>query len=107
MLVTADEVARGKPAPDPYLLAAARLGVDPGACLVFEDAPAGIAAGRAAGMTVWAVTTTHAPGELDSAGASTHRRRAARASGGAPPVLSRPVRSTEFPVVVQPQEEAQ
>ena len=67
VLVTSDQVARGKPAPDPYLLAAERLGVDPSACLVIEDAPAGIAAGRAAGMTVWAVTTTHAPGELAGA----------------------------------------
>ena len=67
VLVTADQVARGKPAPDPYLLAAERLGVDPAACLVIEDAPAGIAAGRAAGMTVWAVATTHAPDELTGA----------------------------------------
>jgi beta-phosphoglucomutase-like phosphatase (HAD superfamily)/predicted MFS family arabinose efflux permease len=59
VLVTADQVENGKPAPDPYLLAAERLGVDPAACVVLEDAPAGIAAGRAAGMTVWAVTTTH------------------------------------------------
>jgi sugar-phosphatase len=57
--VTSDQVERGKPAPDPYLLAARRLGVDPGRCLVFEDAPAGVAAARAAGMTVWAVTITH------------------------------------------------
>jgi HAD superfamily hydrolase (TIGR01509 family) len=59
VLITSDQVERGKPAPDPYLLAARRLGVDPARCLVFEDAPAGIAAARAAGMTVWAVTTTH------------------------------------------------
>ena len=49
VLVTSDRVAYGKPAPDPYLLAAERLGVDPAACLVLEDAPTGIAAGRAAG----------------------------------------------------------
>ena len=67
VLVTADQVARGKPAPDAYLLAAERLGADPAACLVLEDAPSGIAAGRAAGMTVWAVTTTHAPAELGGA----------------------------------------
>ena len=66
-LVTGDEVARGKPAPDPYLLAAERLGVDPAACLVFEDAPAGIASARAAGMTVWAVSTTHAAAALGGA----------------------------------------
>ena len=45
VLVSADQVEHGKPAPDCYLLAAERLGVDPAACLVFEDAPAGIAAG--------------------------------------------------------------
>jgi sugar-phosphatase len=67
VLVTADQVVHGKPAPDPYLLAAERLGVDPAACLVVEDAPAGIAAGRAAGMTVWAVSTTHAVAELHEA----------------------------------------
>jgi sugar-phosphatase len=67
VLVTADQVAHGKPAPDPYLLAAERLGVDPADCLVLEDAPSGIAAGRAAGMTVWAVTTTHAVADLGAA----------------------------------------
>jgi sugar-phosphatase len=67
VLVTVDDVARGKPHPDPYLLAAHRLGVDPADCLVIEDAPAGIAAGNAAGMTVWAVATTHAPDELREA----------------------------------------
>ena len=68
VLVTGDETARGKPAPEPFLLAAERLGANPADCLVLEDAPAGVAAGRAAGMTVWAVTTTHAPVELAEAG---------------------------------------
>ena len=67
VLVTSDMVARGKPAPDPYLLAAARLGVSPADCIVLEDAPPGIAAGRAAGMTVWAVTTTHRARDLTAA----------------------------------------
>jgi sugar-phosphatase len=67
VLVTADQVAHGKPAPDPYLLAAERLGVDPARCLVLEDAPSGIASGRAAGMTVWAVATTHEPAALHAA----------------------------------------
>jgi mannitol-1-/sugar-/sorbitol-6-phosphatase len=67
VLITSDVTARGKPYPDPYLAGAAALGADPGDCLVIEDAPAGIAAGRAAGMTVWAVTTTHAPEELTAA----------------------------------------
>lgn len=47
--------SRGKPAPDPYLLGADRLGVAPGDCLVVEDSPSGVAAGLAAGMTVWSV----------------------------------------------------
>ena len=58
---------RGKPHPDPYLAAAAALGADPADCVVIEDAPAGIAAARAAGMTVWAVATTHRPDELAGA----------------------------------------
>ena len=45
----------GKPAADPYLLAADRLGVPAGDCLVIEDSPSGVAAGLAAGMTVWCV----------------------------------------------------
>jgi sugar-phosphatase len=64
VLITSDDVERGKPHPDPYLAAAAALGADPAECLVIEDAPAGVAAGRAAGMTVWAVTTTHGRDEL-------------------------------------------
>jgi sugar-phosphatase len=67
VLVTADQVARGKPAPEPYLLGAERLGVAPAACVVLEDAPAGIAAGHAAGMAVWSVTTTHDPAALRAA----------------------------------------
>jgi sugar-phosphatase len=67
VLVTADSVARGKPDPEPYLLAAKRLGVPPACCTVFEDAPAGVRAGRAAGMRVVALTTTVAARELDGA----------------------------------------
>ncbi|UQA96454.1 HAD-IA family hydrolase [Streptomyces halobius] len=63
-LISADDISRGKPDPEPFLLAAARLGVDPARCVVFEDAPAGLAAGRAAGMTTVALTTTHRAGEL-------------------------------------------
>ncbi len=55
MVTTACEVAAGKPAPDIYLEVAGRLGVDPQDCLVFEDVPAGILAGKRAGMTVVAV----------------------------------------------------
>ena len=60
MMVTAEDVAHGKPAPDCFLLAAARLGVRASDCLVFEDAPAGIAAAEAAGASVLVVTATHA-----------------------------------------------
>ena len=59
VLVTAEDVTRGKPAPDCFLLAARQLGVDPGDCLVWEDAPSGIAAAEAAGATVVVVTATH------------------------------------------------
>jgi sugar-phosphatase len=65
-LVTVDDVSRGKPDPEPYLAGAARLGFEPGRCVVLEDAPSGIAAARAAGMRVAAVTTTHAEDELDA-----------------------------------------
>ncbi len=67
ILVTADAVRRGKPAPDAYLVAAQALGAAPADCVVIEDAPAGVRAGRAAGMTVWAVTTTHEESELGDA----------------------------------------
>ena len=67
VVITADLTPRGKPYPDPYLAGAAALGVAPEDCLVIEDAPAGIAAGLAAGATVWAVTTTHAAAELSAA----------------------------------------
>ncbi|MFJ2258760.1 HAD family hydrolase [Streptomyces sp. NPDC087844] len=63
-LVAADDITRGKPDPEPFLLAARRLGVDPARCVVFEDAPAGLQAGRAAGMTTVALTTTHRAAEL-------------------------------------------
>lgn len=62
----ADDVTRGKPDPEPFLLAAARLGADPARCVVFEDAPAGLAAGRAAGMRTVALTTTHTAADLDA-----------------------------------------
>ncbi|MFF5799416.1 HAD family hydrolase [Streptomyces albogriseolus] len=63
-LVAADDITRGKPDPEPYLLAARMLGVDPADCVVFEDAPAGLQAGRAAGMTTVALATTHRAEEL-------------------------------------------
>ena len=50
VLITSEDVERGKPFPDPYVLAAQRLKVSPQRCAVFEDAPAGIEAARAAGV---------------------------------------------------------
>jgi HAD superfamily hydrolase (TIGR01509 family) len=62
-------VARGKPAPDLFLLAAAELGVDPADCVLIEDSPFGVAGGRAAGMTVIGYADLVAPGVLRAAGA--------------------------------------
>lgn len=58
-MVTADEITRGKPDPEPYLLGAQLLSVDPARCLVVEDAPAGLRAGLAAGAATLAVVTTN------------------------------------------------
>jgi sugar-phosphatase len=60
VLVTAEDVVRGKPAPDGFLAAAKRLGADPEDCLVWEDAPAGIASAEASGAAVMVVGATHA-----------------------------------------------
>lgn len=57
-LVTADDVTHGKPDPEPFRVAAQRLGVDPAQTLVVEDATAGVAAGWAAGATVLGLTTS-------------------------------------------------
>lgn len=65
-VIAADDITRGKPDPEPFLLAAARMGVDPARCVVFEDAPAGLTSGRAAGMATVALTTTHDRAELDA-----------------------------------------
>jgi sugar-phosphatase len=60
VLIAAEDVTRGKPQPDCYLLAADRLGCDVRDCLIFEDATAGIHAAEAAGATVTVVSATHA-----------------------------------------------
>ena len=65
-LVTVDDVTQGKPDPEPFLLGAELLGVKAGRCLVLEDAPAGLAAARAAGAASIAVTSTHHPDQLDA-----------------------------------------
>jgi sugar-phosphatase len=68
-LITASDVQRGKPDPEPYLKAAASLGLRPQDCLVIEDAPAGIRAGKSAGARVLALRTTATDAELSGAGA--------------------------------------
>jgi sugar-phosphatase len=66
VLVAAEDVERGKPAPDPFLLGARKLDVAPADCLVFEDTLAGLQSAQAAGMVSIVVTTTHAhPLETD------------------------------------------
>ena len=66
-VVTGSEIERGKPAPDILLKTAGLLGVDPVTCWVIEDSKPGIAAARAAGMRVIAITSTHEAGELGDA----------------------------------------
>jgi sugar-phosphatase len=68
VMVTADDVDHGKPAPDPYLAAARALRIpEPSMCVAVEDAPAGIESARAAGMRVLAVATTFDSGALRAA----------------------------------------
>jgi mannitol-1-/sugar-/sorbitol-6-phosphatase len=64
ILVSAEDVTRGKPAPDGFRLGAHKLGADPRNCIVFEDAPAGVAAGLAAGSRVIAMSSTLSAQEL-------------------------------------------
>ncbi len=66
-LVTAEDVIHKKPAPDIYLKAAEKLGLPPSQCLVVEDAPAGVEAGKKAGARVLALTTTFPAGKLGAA----------------------------------------
>jgi sugar-phosphatase len=66
-MICAEDVAVGKPSPEGYVKAAAALGFDATQCVVVEDAPAGIAAGLAAGAHVVAVTTTHTVQQVGSA----------------------------------------
>ncbi|MER5733717.1 HAD-IA family hydrolase [Streptomyces sp. NPDC002138] len=80
VLVDAAAVAEGKPSPVPYLRAAELLGADPGDCLVIEDAPSGVRAGLAAGMTVWGVNT---PAPVDGV-----HRHFTTLAGAAPEILA-------------------
>lgn len=64
VIVTGDEVVNSKPAPDIFLLAAKRLGLDPEDCMVVEDGPIGVAAAKSAGMKCVAITETHEANKL-------------------------------------------
>jgi HAD superfamily hydrolase (TIGR01509 family) len=67
LILNGDQVARGKPAPDIYLMAARELGVSHENCLVIEDAPHGVAAAKAAGMCCLAISTSASETELAAA----------------------------------------
>ena len=69
VLVTSDDVTRGKPDPEPYLKGAKLLGFSPAECVVIEDAPAGIQSARAGGMKVLGITSTYAANALGHADA--------------------------------------
>lgn len=82
VLVTADDVAHGKPAPDPYVEAATRLGLDPADCVVLEDSPAGVEAGVAAGARVVGVSLPEGAPGTDLVVADLAGLTAARAGAG-------------------------
>ncbi|WP_309133608.1 HAD-IA family hydrolase [Cellulomonas sp.] len=69
VLVTAEDVGRGKPHPEPYLRGAELLGVDPADAVALEDTPEGVRSARAAGLRVVGVLGTHRPDDLRGAGA--------------------------------------
>jgi len=68
-MVTSTDVTHGKPHPEPFLMAASKLGFPASQCIVLEDAPAGIRAGKAAGCRVLGIRTTFPESELHEAGA--------------------------------------
>jgi HAD superfamily hydrolase (TIGR01509 family) len=72
-IVTAEDVSRGKPDPEVFLTAAARIDTAPERCVVFEDAHVGIQAARAGGMRVVGVATTHPREELGDADVAVER----------------------------------
>lgn len=69
IMVSADQVAKGKPDPEPYIRTAQVMGILPIACLVIEDSPAGVLSAKTAGIHTIALTTTHPPSVLGLADA--------------------------------------
>jgi beta-phosphoglucomutase-like phosphatase (HAD superfamily) len=80
-VVTFDDVAAAKPAPDPYLVSAARLNADPARCLAFEDSETGARSAHAAGMTVVQVPDIHAASGLHAHHVAATLMEGARAAG--------------------------
>lgn len=82
VMVTAEDVANGKPRPEPYLKGAELLGVDPAECLVIEDAPAGIQSAHAGGMKVIALSSTYPAPALSEADAVVEKLSRIRVHSG-------------------------
>jgi beta-phosphoglucomutase len=82
VIVTAEDVRKGKPNPEVYLAAARRLGKPASSCLVFEDSLVGVQAARRAGMRAIGVTTAHTEAELREAGAESAIRNFERVTWG-------------------------
>lgn len=80
-VIGVDQVTHAKPAPDLFLTAATRLGVDPARCLVFEDSDAGVAGALAAGMTVVQIPDMQPPGTRDAHHLAETMIEGARAAG--------------------------
>jgi len=78
VLVGADDVSNGKPAPEPYLKGAQLLGMNPAECLVIEDAPVGIQSGHAGRMKVIGIASTYPAAELSDADAVAQELRQIR-----------------------------
>jgi beta-phosphoglucomutase-like phosphatase (HAD superfamily) len=87
VVVSASEVAHGKPAPDIFLLAAERIGLSPDVCLVAEDAPSGLRAARAAGCAALGVRSSFDDATLREAGAFWTVQDLAEACGLLPLIL--------------------
>jgi sugar-phosphatase len=67
IMITANQVTNGKPHPEPYMMGAALLGFSPAECVVVEDAPSGVGAGKAAGSRVLGLLTSHSAEEIREA----------------------------------------
>jgi starch synthase len=99
--VHGEEIAQKKPAPDIFLLAAQRLGLEPGECLVIEDAPSGVAAARAGGFRCLALTTTFPAEQLPADGVAADLEQVPKAvtklfpKTAAQPVAPQPVVAAE------------